>query len=94
VGDGGLPAWPKSGHACDYEGCSKCEDYQRACADAAMARLRLAVEALRDIANAADKNGQGSCEPSNSGHGCYSPEWAQEALASIGPLPPLPEESP
>jgi hypothetical protein len=43
-------AWPEKLPQHDgYGGCAECEDYERARAEAAMARLRVAVEAFREL---------------------------------------------
>ena len=78
--------WPELDRV--YEGGDGLYEYQRARADAAMSKLRLAVEALQLIAKNADKKGDGCCEPRYVGHGCYSPQEASEALSRIGELPP------
>jgi hypothetical protein len=81
-----LPAWPERDpihHApgavevggYEYDSCPTCHAYERARYLAAMARLRVAVEALSEIAD-------------NPGRENIFAREAQDALAAIGDLPP------
>ncbi len=81
MGDKTMPAWPDPNDYCEgtdslYEESQQCLRYERARADAAMARLRVAVEALELYAHCV----------------ANTHVTADKALQAIGPLPPAPTE--
>lgn len=64
--------------------------YERARAEAALERLRVAVEALKRVGSFSSALGDGaSVETMHAVHGCLEEcaEAAVEALALVGPLP-------